>query len=720
MKKTLLLLLFFVICFSLFSQQIWYVKSHASGANTGLSWEDAFTDLQSALQSAQYGDDIWVAQGVYQPNEGVDRNATFDLPTGVRLAGGFAGTETLFGERDWEHNTTILNGNTGDPEKWTDNNYHVVSIYGGDSLTMLDGFKIMRGVAIDSGMPWWAPAAEEPFNFGGGVLVWANSLRSVSAPQIRNCMFESNYARSGGAVACIEGIYTASPRITGCRFLYNHCSENGGAIYKVGNSPAAHPFTIVDCIFTSNYGSWYSRGGALFADVQGQTEIRGCSFNSCFSYYGGATFLAGAGNARHLIDNCDFSSNTGAYQGGAIYHVQANPIHITKSDSLIIRNSSFSANQSRNGAALYSYIGSDNISSDDRLILLEAARFENNISDQNGALFITSSLIGGEDLIEIKADRCMFLNNRSFDNSRQKGGAFYSEQNTSNRKLKILFSNSIFAYNAGAIADVNVGGNDKNAIGIQAVNCTFLNNGPTPFSKPWYPDFDAEKYWKVKILNSLIWEEEVSGSDQLFNNNADVPPNNVLEYTVEHSLVNLSGCAYEGSDPCGEGMVYELSPQFASMDSAQLNLSIPFSSPAHNKGSNLVAETFGLQYDYLGHPRIYQDTVDIGALEYDTIVTSTLEPFFEKESFLLQVKPTLLSAGEPLQVCLLNLTIQPNFTYRLLGVDGREWYHFNLRDVPAQIPACQAFSTSELPPGVYFLSVNDGRGQQKTQKFMVK
>ena len=44
-----------------------YVKKSASGANNGKTWDNAYTDLQSALAAATAGDEIWVAAGVYKP-----------------------------------------------------------------------------------------------------------------------------------------------------------------------------------------------------------------------------------------------------------------------------------------------------------------------------------------------------------------------------------------------------------------------------------------------------------------------------------------------------------------------------------------------------------------------------------------------------------------------------------------------------------------------------
>ncbi|NIW46317.1 MAG: hypothetical protein GWN30_16630, partial [Gammaproteobacteria bacterium] len=63
---------------------MFYVDDDATGANDGSSWADAFNYLQDALAAAQYGDQIFVAQGIYKPDRGHrvmlgDREATFRL-----------------------------------------------------------------------------------------------------------------------------------------------------------------------------------------------------------------------------------------------------------------------------------------------------------------------------------------------------------------------------------------------------------------------------------------------------------------------------------------------------------------------------------------------------------------------------------------------------------------------------------------------------------------
>ena len=135
---------------------VFHVKTDASGSDTGLSWSDAFTDLQDALAVATAGDEIWVAAGIYKPTGGVDRTVTFQLKNGVAIYGGFAGTENDLGQHDWEENIVVLSGdlNEDDNENVTvdeptraDNSYRVVTGSGTDGSAVLDGVVVASGNA---------------------------------------------------------------------------------------------------------------------------------------------------------------------------------------------------------------------------------------------------------------------------------------------------------------------------------------------------------------------------------------------------------------------------------------------------------------------------------------------------------------------------------------------------------------------------------------------
>jgi len=70
-----------------------FVKSDATGANDGTSWANAYTALQPGINAAEAGDEVWVVAGSYSP--GALATDSFVMKEGVKIYGGFAGTETV-------------------------------------------------------------------------------------------------------------------------------------------------------------------------------------------------------------------------------------------------------------------------------------------------------------------------------------------------------------------------------------------------------------------------------------------------------------------------------------------------------------------------------------------------------------------------------------------------------------------------------------------------
>ena len=78
-----------------------YVRAGATGANTGQSWTDAFTSLQSALSypCSQSLTEIWVTGRTYKPTSTTSRTVSFRMLPNVAIYGGFVGSETALNER---------------------------------------------------------------------------------------------------------------------------------------------------------------------------------------------------------------------------------------------------------------------------------------------------------------------------------------------------------------------------------------------------------------------------------------------------------------------------------------------------------------------------------------------------------------------------------------------------------------------------------------------
>src|SRR5690606_15050308 len=95
-----------------------YVKPVAVGNGDGSNWDNAASDLQAVINASNDGDYIFVAGGTYKPNRKANalntvtpnnRDNAFVMKSGVRLYGGFAGTESSVEERDLSNpaNATI-------------------------------------------------------------------------------------------------------------------------------------------------------------------------------------------------------------------------------------------------------------------------------------------------------------------------------------------------------------------------------------------------------------------------------------------------------------------------------------------------------------------------------------------------------------------------------------------------------------------------------------
>lgn len=281
----------------------WYVKKHTGGTHDGTSWATAYDTIQNGMTAASSGEEVWVAADTY--------NERITLKNGVKLYGGFAGTETSSDQRNGITNVTTIDGQAGG-----------CVINAGSSVTSsasIEDFHITNGTGYLSGATHW----------GGGIYCLSSS------PNIINNVIEDNTATNGGGIYCGSAI----PLIRGNTIRSNDAELRGGGIYVSATSAIeidgnvldanngtgassiggglylyGSPAVIKNNTFTGNQTVY--RGGGLFLTTCSPTVINNkITGNTSGGNAGGIS----VGTASPLIANNTIAGNAAATNGGGIY-----------------------------------------------------------------------------------------------------------------------------------------------------------------------------------------------------------------------------------------------------------------------------------------------------------------------------------------------------------------------------------------------------------------
>lgn len=406
MKKFIFTLL--LASFSTFSYAvIRYVKPITTGTGDGSSWANASSNLQAMINTSVPFDEIWVAAGTYYPSafpsgcttcgtaSAGNRNNTFLLKSGVRVYGGFAGTETARLLRNSHLNETILSGDLGVLNEASDNAYHVVTAIDCSDITTLERFTIKNGNA--NGATSITVAGRTYFrSWGGGVLCVyspimialcaivenrANDgggiLNTACSPFITNSVIALNIAFAGGG-----GIYNhegSATDIRMCTIAQNTADVAGGAMYNYNSNPY-----IIDVILRDNSSP------SLPGIANNGSAVTGYDSN-VQDFYGSLAWCTRCFDTEPQFINADFPAGIDGKWG-------------SRDDGLRITSCSPGIDKGRGGSTVYGDMANNNRSVDIPSIPnflpssdgtdIGAYEFQNT-SPSNQILYVNGSLTTG-------------------------------------------------------------------------------------------------------------------------------------------------------------------------------------------------------------------------------------------------------------------------------------------------------------------------------------
>lgn len=630
-----------------------YVNQFASGNNTGLSWGDAYTDLHTALSTAKAGDEIWVAGGDYKPTNTNDRYATFSIPTGIAMYGGFAGTENTLEERDWTIYPTYLNGDIGIPGDHRDNSYTVVTIADPNENSILDGFDIRNGAANNEEIetPTYDAARR-----GGGLLIRTEGDADNYHMAIRNCRFINHVAEYGGAIYG-DGRYNKN-----ISMLAENCTFEGnlaifGAVYSTdaGNT-GVEGVQFINCTFRRNRAEVY---GVIYIQAEGDKDglllLDGCLFEEneneiidVYNFFSEVNFRIqinrsliqyneATDNNLPLIgyrpneqsslemDSVTFLNNIG----------EPGIVDVDKMGDLILRHCHFESNK----------FGSLLLARPENF-LLDSCRFIRNESMAMAVIGSETALINQLECIENEASTLMVISEHGvgaktrIHNSRFVGnlaGSLLSvggdsllvsglqileDQGTNGnigfgaRYNRIV--NSIFTRRDSTFSSIPIVISPAETA-LDFSNCTFYNYGATDSGLIFRFRRTEQHTNMLRISNSIIWDTLREEHPLFVMENAEVDiilshsllPNAVCDSSLLHEL-DYNQDSSIGNISCGNGMLLGLNPQFKRAAAGDLTLLA--CSPAIDAGENALFP--GLpESDLAGQPRIVDDQIDLGAFE---------------------------------------------------------------------------------------------------------
>ncbi len=601
-----------------------YVNQNASGQNNGSSWADAFNNLNIALPTAQYGDEIWVAKGAYFPHPAAPI-LSFVLVSGTKLLGGFDGSENSAGQRDWTVNETIL---YGDEPGFTWLNV----VYGEntDSTTLLDGFTIRGGHADITifGLPCSVPNGSDCR--GGGIYLYSNNPDTPTMLTIRNCRFINNGALQGGGIAAYFTNGSGRLIVEKCYFNGNGCNDVGGGIFIETGGQLPQKISVDSCLFEYNDGNTSACISIHNTNHQLNLQITNSVFQFNKARYSCAGIYIGNGSyAKPVVENCTFYHNEA---GGTNQFLPSTGGALLGSNYHII-SCFFQQNRARSGGAIS--VGGGKI--------MNCFFLDNYAKWEGGALRLT------------RANHV--INSTFYNNHADKiGGSIYNIGSTQDTILNCIFIGNRAAESGDWMAS-NFGNDYVDYSLIDVENCDSLKDG-------LHPIYDTLTCGPNMFFNiDPLFRDTATGDFRLRGCSPMINQGNA-DWAARFGLLN----DLDGNSRWQDGIPDIGAYETAKTNPLQVLATVTDNSNSQNPNGSIVLNSIAggtMPYTYEWNTGSMEDSIsNLASGTYTVTITD------EQNCTTFQEFDVFLMSGTTQAEGLSNLRIYPN--------PATDWVHFML------------------------------------------
>ncbi len=548
-----------------------YVNKNATGLNNGLSWANAFTDLQAAFYSCS--DTIKVAMGNYSPST-TDENSNFRLTNNRVVIGGYP--------------------NIGNPSNSQINPALYPTRFDGYINANLKSNCVLTSVNNDS--------TAKVINF--------------EIINTRDQLFNNMYFPNGAALKIINYSNPSFENLT-----LNTFSNWSSNLITIDN--ASKPL-FYSCKF-------YNTKNVIPSGVTnpiGVVITKNCSPKFVKSYFGRDTILNASGqidggivrttDSENKFDSCSFYNSL----GGSIQNINSTSnifnCNFIKVNGRCIDNDSSVVNIFRCNFKDSSTTTFGGYSSGDNLIV----NFNNSNVVVNKCKFLNTG--GG---ICASTNSITNFKNCALKNARGGIGGF----SVNGGQLKLInsvsYDGAYNTYNACCFSNHFLAA--INGADIQIINSTIVSNSNVTNAN----NINCNTNATMKFYNSIIWKYGSGLTYQTAENDINTDNNNSTAFLdVRNSFLFKQGNSITTNSQIGKDpKLFDLSNlegpdgDFFTNDDA---LRLCSCSPAINFGNNSLNPEI---IDLVGNPRVFNNSIDAGAYELQQTNT-TNKTYFVKET----------------------------------------------------------------------------------------